>query len=179
MVRDIFVEAKCHEPYGHSSKQSISTNYKTLYEDLSKHPETKFGCRITNVDEKTKKMQVEFLCDGKAVKGFDIKQMICHMLGIATKFMKYPGKKQIQFLYLLYDPSALPLSQDAKDEILQIYDDTCWSANNYNFKSIFGCVIDFLIDQKGFRADADYVTQLKNNFNFMLCDQVTYKDYLK
>lgn len=175
----IFVEAKCHEPYGHSSNQSISTNYKALYEELRRHTETKFGCRIANVDEKTKKMQVVFLCDGKTVKYFDIKQMICHMLGIATKFLKYPDDKQLQFLYLLYNPSALLISQDAKDEILRIYDDTCWAANNYDFKAMFGYIIDFLIEHKGFRADADYVTQLKNSFEFKLCDQNDYKDQLK
>ena len=175
----IFVEAKCHEPYGHSSQQSISTNYKTLYKELSKHPETKFGCQITNVDEKTKKMQVEFLCDGKAVRYFDIKQMICHMLGIATKFLKYPCDKQIQFLYLLYNPSALPITQDAKEKVLQIYNDTCLVANHYDFKAMFAHIIDFLIKQKGFRADAEYVKQRKDSFEFKLCDQNDYKDQLK
>ena len=175
----IFVEAKCHEPYGHSSKQSISTNYKALYEELRKHPETKFNCEITYVDEKTKKMQVEFLCAGKTVQYFDIKQMICHMLGIATKFLKYPCDKQTLFLYLLYNPSNLQMSQDAKDEILRIYDDTCWAANNYDFKAMFGCIIDFLIEQKGFRANLDYVSWLKNSFNFTLCDQTDYKNLLK
>ena len=177
--KHIFVEAKCHEPYGHSGKQSISINYGALYGELSKIPASHFGYRIIDADEKAKKMHVEFLCNGELVKQFDIKQMICHMLGIATRFLKHPDQKQITFLYFLYNPAVLQLSQKTKGEVLSIYDATCRAANIYNFKVMFGCIIDFLIEHKGLRADRDYVEHLKNSFEFILCDQNTYKNHLR
>jgi hypothetical protein len=71
------------------------------------------------------------------------------------------------------------MPHEAKEEILRIYEVTCWAADNYDFKAMFGYIVDFLIEQKGFRVDTDYVANLKNTFHFMLCDQNIYKDLLK
>ena len=53
-------------------------------------------------------MQVAFAWEDQKVEHFDIKQMICHLLGVATKFLQPLDKKgtkwqdfdKIHFLYL-------------------------------------------------------------------------------
>ena len=175
----IFVEAKCREPYGHSGEQTISTKYEELYRYLANQENFPFKCEIKKEADEAKNMQVAFAWEDQKVEHFDIKQMICHLLGIATKLLKYPEDRKIQFLYLLYNPTDLSMPQIAKEEILHIYSDTCWAANHYDFKAMFGHIIDFLIAQKGFRADDIYVAQLKDSFDFMLCDQNNYQIQLK
>ena len=182
----IFVEAKCREPYGHKAEQTIKQNYRSVYQYLRYNMPGHFSCVMEDIPEKEKdknapkrNMRVAFFCNGRSVAYFDIKQMICHLLSVATEALKHPHNKKVLFLYFLYNPSSLQMPQVAKDEILQIYDDTCWAANHYDFKAMFGHIIDFLIAQKGFRADDIYVAQLKDSFDFMLCDQNNYQIQLK
>ena len=182
----IFVEAKCREPYGHKVEQTIKQNYRDVYQYLRDKMPGHFSCVMEDIPEKEgdkntpkRNMRVAFFCNSKSVAYFDIKQMICHLLSIATEALKHPHNKKMLFLYLLYNPSSLQMPQEAKDEILQIYDDTRWAANNKDFKAMFGHIIDFLIENKGFRAAEAYVDNLKRSFRFELCDQNTYKDKLR
>ena len=175
--RYIFVEAKCREPYSHKSPQIIKQNYKPLYTYLQdKMPEV-FSCTMEDIPD-TRDMRVVFYCCGKEVVYFDIKQMLCHLLGVANRMLTDKiCDTPIQFLYLLYNPTELVLSDKSKKEILRIYHATCEAATNYDFKQIFGCVVDFLMEEQKYlisKADAD---KLKNNFQFALCDQNNYQSY--
>ena len=173
----IFVEAKCREPYGHKEEQTIKQNYRGIYAWLREKMPRVFSCVMENMDNN--EMQVAFFCRNKIVAHFDIKQMICHMLGIATELLKNPDEKSILFLYLFYNPKGLPLGGDAACEIQTIYADTCWAAEHYRFEEMFGHVVDYLVQEKGIAADEQTVTHLKNAFRFELCDQDAYGDYLK
>ena len=182
----IFVEAKCREPYSHKAEQTIKQNYRDVYQYLREKMPGHFSCVMEDIPEKEdakntpkRNMRVAFFCNGKSVAYFDIKQMICHLLSVATEFIKHPHSEEILFLYFLYNPSSLQMPKEAKSEVMKVYDDTCWAANNYDFKAMFGYIVDFLIEQKPFHIDADYVTRLKNSFEFKLCDQNAYKDQLK
>ena len=138
-----------------------------------------FACTMENIPG-TRDMKVEFFCRGKEVVYFDIKQMLCHLLGVANKTLI--GRNcdtPIQFLYLLYNPTELNLPQSSREEILRIYQNACATAENYDFSSVFGHIIDFLIQEKEYPVNEADVANLKNYFCFALCDQNSYRCFFK
>ena len=182
-----FVEAKCREPYGHSVRQAIKQNYREIYDYLRTRMPRVFTCVMENIPdgaegkEPQNKMNVVFFCHGKVVAYFDIKQMISHLLGIATKFLTsendLPGKvRDIHFLYLLFDPSDLQMEQEDKAAVMQIYQDTCWCAEHYHFAEMFGHIVDFLAPRLAPQADKGQLETLKKAFQFDLRNQ---NDYMK
>ena len=173
----IFVEAKCREPYSHKSPQNIKQNYKGLYEYLQRKMPDVFTLEMVDVPE-TRDMSVRFFCKGEEVIYFDIKQMLCHLLGVANKMLTEKlYDNPVQFVYLYYDPSALDLPADAREEILRIYSCTCKNAVNYDFSRFFGCVVDLLIETIKYCTTKQEAEKLKKNFRFALCDQHTYRDF--
>ena len=86
----------------------------------------------------TRDMRVAFFCKGDSVAYSDVKQMICHLLGVANEMLNSKLEKPVLFLYLLYSPAELQLSPENKCEIPRIYKDTCHAANNYCFEEMFG-----------------------------------------
>lgn len=182
--KHIFVEAKCREPYGHKAEQLIKQNYKDVYNYLRDQMPGVFSCVMEDVPEKKpekteRNMRVAFFCRGRAVAYFDIKQMICHLLAVATKQLKNPDGKDIRFLYLLHDPTNMKLSPEAKSEIMNIYRDTCWAAANFDFKTMFGHIVDFLVQSKKFKATEAEIAALKRSFDFRLCSKTDFCNYLR
>lgn len=183
--KHIFVEAKCREPYSHKAEQTIKQNYSCVYEHLIEHMPGIFSCEMTdlpeNHSEKPKRnMLVTFYCKGKEVAYFDIKQMICHMLAVATELLKNPDGKDVLFLYFLYNPTGLPLSGDAGKEIQRIYNETYRAATEYDMDTMFGHIVDYLYStMKNLKVTQTEVAHLKSHFHFMLCDQNDYTDRLK
>ena len=185
-----FVEAKCREPYSHSIKQAIKRNYKDIYAYLREKMPRVFSCVMEDIPdapggkEPQNKMNVVFFCHNKVVAYFDIKQMISHLLGVATKFLDSKGAllgdvEQIQFLYLLYNPTKLAMEDEDKAEVMTVYEDTCWCAKHYHFEELFGHVVDFLAPKLAPNADKDLLQALKDSFKFDLCDQYTYLKYFE
>lgn len=172
-----FVEAKCREPYSHKSPQTIKQNYKPLYTYLQdKMPEV-FSSTMEDIPD-SRDMRVTFYCCSKEVVYFDIKQMLCHLLGIANKMLSETAcNTPVQFLYLLYNPTKLDFSQESRREILRIYQETCAAAESYDFANVFGHVVDFLMWEKEYSVTEEDVATLKNSFRFALCDQNSYKDF--
>lgn len=170
----VFVEAKCREPYSHKSHQTIKQNYKPLYTCLQDKMPAVFSCEMEDAPD-SRDMRVVFYCRGKEVVYFDIKQMLCHLLGVANKMLSEGiCDTPIQFLYLLYNPIKLDLPQGSREEILRVYQDTCAAAENYDFIQFFGHVVDFLIQKKDYSVTEGDVAKLKNSFRFALCDQDSY-----
>ena len=173
----IFVEAKCREPYSHKSPETIKQNYKPLYTYLQSKLPDMFTCTMEDIPE-SRDMRVEFFCCSKPVAYFDMKQMLCHLLGVTNRMLLDKSfDTPIQFLYLLYNPTELILSEKSQKEILHIYHATCEAATGYDFKKIFACVVDFLIEEQEYPATGAEVEKLKNNFSFALCDQMNYCGY--
>ena len=177
--RYIFVEAKCREPYSHKSPQVIKENYRKLYAYLQTMLPEIFSCTMETIHT-TANMQVAFYCRGKEVVHFDIKQMLCHLLGVANKLLKENAcEKSVLFLYLLYDPTNLELPKESRDKVLSIYRDTCAAAENYSFSCVFSCVVDYLIKEKKYTISREDVEKIKRNFQFVLCNQNSYQAYFK
>ena len=132
--------------------------------------------------EPQNKMNVVFFCHNKVVAYFDIKQMISHLLGVATKFLESNGAllgtvDKIQFLYLLYNPSNLNMEVKDKSELISVYEDTCWCATHYHFEEMFGHIVDFLAPRLAPKANREQLQALKASFTFDLCDQDSYYTY--
>ena len=185
-----FVEAKCREPYSHSVKQAIKRNYRDVYAYLRDKMPRVFSCVMEDIPdaldgkEPQNKMNVVFFCHNRIVGAFDIKQMVSHLLGVATKFLEADGAllgdvKKIQFLYLLYNPAHLVMDVNDKTQVMAVYEDTCWCAKHYHFDEMFGHIVDFLAPHLAPKADGELLQALKTSFRFDLCDQNDYMKYFK
>ena len=191
----IFVEAKRKEFYS-GSHPDIKIAYKPMYEYLNKHSEeTALSIKID--EEKVKKrknkdgketksieMAVTFEADGKKIERLDVKQLICHLLGIATRFLseKYVENTRIEFIYLIYNPTGLDFGnyKDEEKEIRSRYNQVCREFYSIDVEALFKRVVDFLLAQykpkdekskeKEWKSE-DKKQDIVNSFVCRLCDQ--------
>ena len=174
----IYIEAKCREPYSHAAIQTIKQNYKPLYCYLREKMPRVFSCVMEDIPN-SRDMRVVFFCKGRIVPYFDIKQMICHMLGIANEMLNASAAKPVSFVYLLFDPSYLELPEERKDVILAIYKDTCQAANDFNFSEMFGHIADYLIRENKMVLPKEKSDRIKESFHFQMADQITYRKLIE
>lgn len=163
----VFVEAKCREPY--TKKDSVyERKYEDLYRTISASDKTSVVCKIEVIDER--KMEVKFISGDTEIHSFDMKQMISHLLGVATAFLKGEFEvKKIDFVYLLFNPKLIEI-KEGKAEIHCIYEQTCNECNAVDFKALFGVIIDYLQTERDVGKDKNKA-EITNNFSFRLCDQ--------
>ncbi len=172
--RYVFVEAKCHEPYSTKSA-SVSKAYEKLYT----HINTQMGGNLeiqTKPSKCGRYLDVEYYSEGEKLEHFDMKQMICHLLGVATGVLKGELKqKQIDFIYLLYDPTELDLDPDTKAEVDTIYERTCYECNLVDFATLLRVIFAFLKDEKyGEVISDENLDALICKFTFSLASQDFY-----
>ena len=172
--RYIFVEAKCHEPYT-SKRNVVSIAYKDLYEYINKRM---IGIINIEMNPSTcgRYLNVDYYAEGERLIHFDMKQMICHLLGIATGILKGKLKpKQMDFLYLLFDPTELKIENQAKTVINEIYERTCYECNLIDFVELFRVILDYLRMEKYINIISDYeVDAIVMMFTFTLASQEFY-----
>ena len=90
-------------------------------------------------------LNVDYFVDGEKLERFDMKQMICHLLGIATGMLNGTlERKQTDFIYLLYDPTELDIKPEAKAEIEKIYERVCYECNLVDFAELYRVILEFL-----------------------------------
>ena len=174
----IFVEAKCHEPYS-SKKNSVSTAYKELYDYINKRSN---NIKIDMIPSTCGRYLIATYFVGNAkIEKFDIKQMICHLLGIATTVLNGTlEKKNLSFVYLLYDPTSLTINSDVKSVIDSIYERTVFECNQINWSELFRIILEFLMNNKFTDAmDSEEINDVVCNFSFNLVSQNTYSAYVK
>lgn len=167
-----YVEAKLREPYSHKAIQRIKENYRDVYAWLRERMGGTFECVMEHCGER--EMDVVFSSKGTVAAAFDIKQMICHLLGVAAYHLQQEEvPESVCFLYLLYDPCKLSLDGQYADEILRIYQETTGAAKAYHFETMFAHIVDYLIACHA--LPADHAAKLKEAFRFRLCSQDTYR----
>ena len=174
----IFVEAKCREPY--SEKQNkYEWEYKDLYNYITESDLTNVGCEIEGDELTDSKMLVTFKVNGEVIEHFDLKQMISHLLGVATAFLKGEfSDKDIKFIYLLFNPMLINIpDESAREQIYKIYNCTCRECENIDFKSLFAVIITFLKSEKGLGGSVNEA-ELITGFSFKLCSQNNIKNYV-
>ncbi len=172
--RYIFVEAKCHEIYS-SKNSSVSKTYEKLYSFINE--QMAGSVEIKMRDSKCGRyLDTEFFAEGEKLERFDMKQMICHLLGIATGILKGDlGKKQGDFIYLLYDPTDLELAPDTKDMVDSIYGRACYEFNLVDFSRLLRVIFAFLKEIKYGEAVSDEeLDALVCKFTFTLSSQDFY-----
>lgn len=172
--KNVFVEAKCREPY--STKQDVSPGvYRKLYEYLSTWKRNNLSCKRISDDNpyvkfyatpKNSEERRELTC-------FDIKQMICHLLGIATAYLKGDYQKDILFIYLLYNPKGLFIEkQSHRKKIMHIYENECKEWKSIEWAALFEDILRFLAEEKGVGLVQD-VNRIAARFSYELHDQFT------
>lgn len=168
-----YVEAKCREPYSPKS-YVVDRKYEDLYRWLDQDKKARINCNITVLDES--KMEVKFLVDGTALTRFDIKQMICHLLGIATAKLNQPTEEKTEFLYLLYNPKHIEIvNQHHQEQMLSIYETAVAECKCIPFAELYAAVVRYLyINRKVGMISENKMLKIAGNFSFALCDQETY-----
>lgn len=176
--RCVFVEAKCHEPYS-VKKNVVSTCYAKLYEYINERMADSINIQM-EMSKCGRYMTVEYSADGKKLERFDMKQMICHLLGIATGIIKGTlDRKQTDFIYLLYDPTGLEIEPEAKAEIDKIYKITCEECRRVDFAQLFRVILEFLSVTKFNGAlSSEEMDDIILKFAFILASQDSYKTFL-
>ena len=174
----VFVEAKRREPYSHKAIQAIKQKYKPVYSWLRDRMPRVFSCVMEDLADDVH-MNTVFFCRGEAVAYFDIKQMICHMLAVANEVLNSGTEKDILFLYLLFDPAELCLSEKCRAAVDQIYGDTCWVAEEYRIEEMFCHIVDYLVAEKGMVCTQERAARVKKSFRFVRCSQKNYQEFLR
>ena len=143
-------------------KERVREPYKELYEYISKSDKTPMKCSADTL---------AFSYNGNAITIFDMKQMICHMLGIAGAIIdgKY-REKDIMFLYLLFNPTKINIPDtNEKENILDVYKQICNECNMIDFSVLFEVIFDYQKEQQIKKKHInDFVYARK--FIFKLCD---------
>ena len=170
--KTIFVEAKCREPYGHPVPEKVNNKYLPVYRYLHEMMPDVFGYNAEPFDMHYS--IVTFFCHSEAVKGFDIKQMICHLLAVAGSLLKVKElPERILFLYLIFDPNVLPLKVEGRKQVLEMYRRTLADATNLDMESMFRHLVDYLTTKDNPLPDT-HAKALKKRFYFKLCSQRNY-----
>ena len=177
--RCVFVEAKCHEPYS-VKKNVVSTCYAKLYKYINERMADNISIQ-TEPSKCGRYMNVEYYADGKKLERFDMKQMICHLLGIATGIIQGTiDRKQLDFIYLLYDPAELEIEPEEKEKIDKIYKITCEECNRVDFAELFRVMLEFLSVTKFKGAlSREEMDDIILKFAFILASQDYYKTFLQ
>ena len=123
-VCDVFVEAKCHEIF-----DSHKAEFKNKYWEYFKND--KSFRRVLSEEDKNKEVfqiPFKFFDVSKEITHFDIKQFVCHLLGIA----KQNEGKQSKLVYMFYKPCSDCF--ETSQQIDEIFDEL-----KVEIKAIFGC----------------------------------------
>ncbi len=175
-----FIEAKCREIYQYKTVFEVSEKYTDLYKFINENAKD-LKCNISDAKCKKGYMKVNFTVKGSPIEHFDIKQMICHLSGIATavlngKYTDFP----IAFEYLIYNPEKLNLPEKEGKKINDIYNKTLNEATSIDFKKLFGLILDFMIQTTNIPTP-DNKDWIAKNFKFKLTNQTNFKNtyYIK
>ncbi len=174
-MRDIFIEAKCREIYAKHSKVRASIGYNDVYKHISEyHNSFSFGADIISdnqgVEDKNN-YNYRFFYNNEPIIRFDIKQLICHFLGIAANYLK-PKKGEnamnnIRFVYFIYNPKEL-----GNKALEEVYDNTKKEINKIKIKDLFEAVFEY--QKKNLKIEKEAPA-----FEFVLADQNNIIDKLK
>lgn len=173
----IYVEAKRREIYGSShERQEIKSVYLPVYKKLKCDCQFSYEPDIDDTNKQDETEKVTFYVNGEPVKYFDLKQLICHFLGITYDIAKHSVKKaKVIFLYLLYNPQEVKDKIDPKFQE-KIYDryKVVSSFIEYN-KGLFTSIFDAVLQ---YQTETHKLEKPDIDFEFKLVDQYNYREEL-
>ena len=170
---DVFVEAKCREIDSSHLNQKISLVYKDVYEYIkSENPDFSYECKP--IENEPDYMACSFLMNDKYISHFDVKQLICHFLGICANILESHANANVRFIYLIFNPDfdtdfSNPHISNFQSKILDEYKETLEEINIFgDFKWLFDAVMEYQSEHLGI-PKPQYV------FEFALHDQKSYE----
>ena len=163
---EIFVEAKCHEIYDKNHRGGKA--YSEVYKHLCKVDEN-FNFNPENF---------AFYYNGEEILRFDLKQLICHYLGLSSLILEGKIRPNICFLYLIYNPEMIAehIDECSKQDVVKTYKDTL-KEMEYFKEWLFDAVFEF--QKSNLRTNIKIHPAVKYNFKFHLVDQVSYKEFFE
>ena len=175
----IYVEAKRREIYyGTHENEKIKSVYVPVYWKIQNLC-SKFSFTPNDVNDENEKetKKITFKINGEPVKYFDLKQLICHFLGITYDIAKHSVKNaKVTFLYLLYNPNEVEDKIDEKyrEKVKNRYDEVESFIRDKKdvFKAIFDAVLQY-------QTETHKLEKPNIDFNFKLVDQDAYLNELK
>jgi len=175
---DVYVEAKCHEMFQIIKVSDIKENYIKLYRYLETQSQ----------NHKFEFTSEGFICNGRHLTRFDLKQMICHMLGIAQYMLKQSNKayrQKVNFIYLTHELTTtekeylLGQGEGVLDQIERILQTEIEECKTVDFAWLWSNIINYLYNElprpKHYLSDPSLVEQMKSLFSFTNCNQNNFK----
>ena len=90
------------------------------------------------------------------------------------------AQKQINFIYLLYDPTKLNIAPDVKAKIDSIYERTRYECDLLDFTALMRVIFEFLKKEKFNESISDKeLDMLMCKFKFSLVSQNRYEELLQ
>ena len=156
---EIFIEAKCREIYTKHTNIDIKKVYNEVFKDIKN--DNAFHYK-ENKKTKTGYLNYSFFYGKTRIVRFDIKQLICHFLGIAANYIKNKSaKSKICFIYLIYNPEDLNIK-----ELKDVYDRTIEEIKLFEpmMNDLFNAIFDY--QKKALNRDTK-----APEFEFKIADQ--------
>lgn len=180
--KQIFVEAKCHEIY-RPSKHKHNVKYDAFYDFLMDGTNGRFSWGLDKgISRRGNPYEYfSYYWDGHRIESYDIKQVLCHLLGIGKKCLKDHCLDKVQLLYLVYKPGDQLLSfinsEQTRISILDAWTKERDEAESIDYGAIYKSILMFLRNHQHFGTDIseDDVLKMSELFSFFFCDQ---KDFL-
>ncbi len=135
-----FVEVKCHEIFDYHNSIKLSTQYSNndIFNKICKKYGISDNDKVIKVDSKTntekevydiKKTMLNIKCRHSH---FDLKQFICHIMGIISNTKKEDHKNFIYLFYKSDDTQFKKVYEELENEIGQVEKSFDWLLKEYN-----------------------------------------------
>lgn len=170
------VEAKCREIYSSHKNIRVSTIYEKVYERIKSISDFSYDSKEIKDDIEHRKYTFEYR--EHELVHFDIKQLICHFLGISADLLENQKRGiSIHFVYLIFNPKTETLFtkeiERYKEKIFKQYDDTIKEIQRFgDMKWLFKTIMEYQSEHLGLQ-------KVEYSFDFKLVDQKGYIDELK
>lgn len=169
-AKNAFVEAKCHEIYSKPSCQL-------------KQPHIDIINYLVGVVDKFAYENNTFRWDGESIGNFDMKQMLCHLSGIANERLD-KGGYEVNFIYLVYKPTGSLLDNIEKNsdrqKISGKYEEEISTLTKKigedGFRSIY---LGILQHFNNGRKTGNELDKLAEGFHFSVCSQDDFKSQIE
>lgn len=184
--KQIFVEAKCHEIYK-PSKHEHNVKYDAFYDFLMDGTNGRFSWGLDKgVSRRGNPYEhFSYYWDGRRIESYDIKQVLCHLLGIGKKCLTNHCFDKVQLLYLVYKPGDKLLSfiDDCQTRlsILEAWEKEKKEAESIDYDAVYKSILLFLRNHQHIGLDLPEkdVLKMAENFSFSFCDQHSFLSYLQ
>lgn len=176
----IFVEAKCREIYTGAFSE-YKPSYENFYEYLKKETDERLDYSI---ERKGEKQYIRFKWDNKKLETLDLKQLLCHMLGIGKKALLENSQDVSTLIYLVFNPNYEVLDhiddEDDKKFIRDMWNNERKEVKSIDFKLLYKLIVIYIFNEKkNYQKEGTYssrVDEISELFEFKFCDQRDYLD---